>query len=164
MLPDPRQSPIISNALAGCVATIPMSVMMLALHRALPPTQRHPLPPAQITHNLAEQLPPDVQPNETEQRWLTVIAHFGYGALAGACYTPFARMLPLSPLVKGIAFGMAVWAGSYLGLLPVTGLLPSHSERPPERTALLIISHIVWGSALGLIAQQLQTGMGQRSS
>ena len=39
----------LESALAGCLATVPMTLTMLGLHRYLPFWQRHSLPPEKIT-------------------------------------------------------------------------------------------------------------------
>jgi hypothetical protein len=46
-----------------------------------------------------------------------------------------------------------VWAGSYLGLLPMTGLLHSATRERAERNALMIAAHVVWGGVLGALAE-----------
>jgi hypothetical protein len=52
---------------------------------------------------------------------------------------------------------MAVWAGSYLGLLPAAGILPSATRDYPERNAVMIGAHVVWGAALGYFTHRYLT-------
>lgn len=42
-------TPLIAGSVAGCVATLPMTLAMEAMHRQLPPEEQYPLPPREIT-------------------------------------------------------------------------------------------------------------------
>jgi hypothetical protein len=54
-------------------------------------------------------------------------------------------------VASGVMFGLAVWAGSYLGWLPATGIRHHAKEDPPARNALMIAAHVVYGGATGAI-------------
>lgn len=146
------------GAAAGAAATAPMTWAMEVMHRLLPPQEKYPLPPREITDRVAEATGVDDDLSEQEHLWLTLAAHFGYGAAGGAVYTALLAGLPGPPLIKGAAYGLAVWAGSYLGLLPALGILAPATRHPPRRTALMIAAHLVWGSALGVFADLLERG------
>lgn len=147
-------SPILRSALAGCAATLPMTVWMLAAQRfLLPERERYPLPPERITRNAAEAAGLDaVARNESVLDAATLLNHFAYGAAAGTLYAPL-RAWPASPALKGIALGTVVWSGSYLGLLPALGLLSPATRHPARRNALMIVAHVVWGGITGALAQ-----------
>jgi hypothetical protein len=138
------------GAAAGFVATGPMALFMAALHRLLPEHEQHPLPPRQITEDAADKAGVGRHRfGESELRGLTGVAHFGYGAGAGAVYAALAPHLPLPPVASGVAYGLAVWAGSYLGLIPAGGFRPAAHRETPRRNALMIAAHVVYGAALG---------------
>ncbi|MEJ7606229.1 MAG: DUF6789 family protein [Bryobacteraceae bacterium] len=61
----------------------------------------------------------------------------------------------LPPAAEGALYGLAVWGGSYLGVMPATGLYKSATEEPAARNALMIAAHLVWGAALGVIFNKL---------
>jgi len=143
---------LLCGAAAGCVATVPMTWTMDALHRQLPAQEQYPLPPRQITMRVASKAGVEEHLDEDERRGLTLAAHHGYGAAVGALYPALAGWLPLSAPLKGMAYGLAVWAGSYLGALPALGLLSSATRHPPRRTGLMIAAHLVWGAVLGVLA------------
>jgi putative membrane protein len=148
----------IAGAFAGCVATGPMSLAMLVLRRALPGDEQYALPPRQITRRLtqrASQLVSLPQPTTSQQHALTVLGHFAYGALTGGLYPLLSARLRLAPPLKGAAFGLLVWLGSYFGWIPVSGLLQSARHFPARRNALMIVAHIVWGVMLGLMEASL---------
>jgi uncharacterized membrane protein YagU involved in acid resistance len=141
----------ILGLLAGFTATIPMTLVMTALHRRLPPAERYPLPPKEITAKLAEEADQEEHIDQPEQDVVTLAAHFGYGATMGGMYAPLAEQMPGPPVMRGMVYGLAVWAGSYLGLLPALGILKPATEHPPRRNALMIAAHLVWGATLGAL-------------
>jgi hypothetical protein len=49
-----------------------------------------------------------------------------------------------------MAYGLGVWAVSYLGYLPALGIRKSAKEDTPQRSAMMIVAHLVWGAALAL--------------
>src|SRR3546814_13503039 len=69
-------------ALAGLAGTVLMTAAMKRLHRALPPSERYPLPPRElidraVPDRILDQLP------EPARQDLTTTAPFAYGAAAG---------------------------------------------------------------------------------
>ena len=149
---------LVSGTVAGAAATVPMTWAMELMHRLLPAHERYPLPPREVTEELTAKTNLDDRLNEAGHFWLSLASHFGYGAASGALYAGLLRDLPGRPVVKGTAYGLAVWAGSYLGLLPALDLLPPATQHPPRRTALMVAAHLVWGSALGIFTDLLERG------
>ena len=159
---------IVLGGLAGLVATAPMTLAMKLMHERLPPKEQYPLPPRQVTEGMAEAVGVDEQLDEEDREAATWAAHFAYGAACGAIYGALARKADVSPALAGIGFGLAVWAGSYLGWLPAAGILRPATEHPPRRTALMIAAHVVWGATTGVVTDRLSNGgaeaRGQRAS
>jgi uncharacterized membrane protein YagU involved in acid resistance len=144
------------GALAGCVATVPMTLAMEAMHRQLPEKERYPLPPREIAMNLAEEAQVKEYLDEGERLGLTLAAHFGMGTAAGVAYGLLGRRLPLPAPLAGAAFGLAVWAGNYLGLLPALGILRPATDHPPRRTGLMIAAHLVWGASTAVVHEAIR--------
>lgn len=143
-----------NGAVAGLVATAPMSVAMKLMKEGLPWQQRYPLPPKQITERLSKKgwgknLPEPVKTGAT------MLSHFAYGTGAGAAYAVVARKIKVSPFIKGTFFGVVVWAVSYLGWLPALGIMSPATKHPAQRNALMIAAHIVWGVVLALLVDRL---------
>ena len=138
------------GAVAGMAATIPMTVFWEALHRRLPGEPRRPLPPREVVEALAVKAGASRHLSEVQVERLAMAAHVGYGTLTGALFGLVAprgaRAVP-----AGVLFGMGVWAGSYLGWLPATGVRHSPRYDVPARTALIVASHAVWGATAGLL-------------
>jgi hypothetical protein len=131
------------GALAGVCATMAMTVTMRQLWEHLPPAQRYPLPPREITQR---SLP-------ATGAGTALLAHFGYGALTGALYA----CLPPRARPAGILYGPAVWAASYFGWVPGARILTPAHHHPAARNALMIAAHAVWGAALTSGIDELQS-------
>ncbi|HEY0603709.1 MAG TPA: DUF6789 family protein [Herpetosiphonaceae bacterium] len=149
-------SQLLSGALAGCVATAPMTASMELMYRLLPQHEQYPLPPSEITAELTDQTGVRDDLDTDEHVGLTLVNHFAYGAAAGAIYGPLSKYAPLPPALKGIAFGLVVWTVSYLGLLPALGILRPATEHPGRRNLLMILAHVVWGSVTGLVVERME--------
>jgi hypothetical protein len=146
---------IVLGALAGLAATVPMSVAMKVMHQQLPEDEQYPLPPRAVTMEMAERAGVKEELGEGEREAATWAGHFGYGAACGALYGALAANRRVPPLAAGVGFGLAVWAGSYLGWLPAAGIIRPATEHPPRRTALMIAAHAVWGATTGLVVAGL---------
>ena len=143
---------LLQGGIAGLVATGPMSVFMLATKRFLPKRHRYALPPEIITEELAQRLHVRWHLNKMQVEAATVVSHFGYGAAMGILYGASAKNILLPSPVKGVLFGLIVWAASYLGLLPMIGMSESGQREPGKRNLMMIAAHVVWGVTLGLVA------------
>jgi putative membrane protein len=144
------------GALAGFVATAPMSAFMWTARELLPPPEQYPLPPNQIVADVAAKTGMGEAAAGPDHVLATAAAHFGYGAAAGALYTALPHQLSPSPALNGALFGLLVWSGSYLGLLPALGILRPATEHPARRNALMIAAHVVWGATLGMMVDYLE--------
>ena len=65
------------------------------------------------------------------------------------------KKIPLPSPVKGVLFGLIVWAASYLGLLPLIGMSESGQREPGRRNLMMIAAHVVWGATMGVVAKVL---------
>ena len=153
-MPDLVRS-VLAGSAAGCVATAPMTAVMEGVRRLLPPDQQDPLPPRQITERAAQAVGVDDDLTEGQKEVATAAAHFGFGASAGAAYGLVAPHLPFGPVGNGVGYGLAVWAGSYLGWLPATGLYKQPENEPAGRHLKMAVSHVVWGATLGVLHHAL---------
>jgi hypothetical protein len=149
MIRDHTLNNLLNGAAAGFVATVPMTIAMKLLKRQLPPHLRYPLPPRLIASNAARKARVAHKLPERAHRAMTAAAHFGYGTAAGALFGPMSPRDVAPAAAAGVGYGLFVWAGSYLGLLPSLNLLPPATKHPPQRVALMIAAHAVWGAALG---------------
>ena len=137
------------GAVAGFGATVAMSGVMLTTQRLIGQQ-----PPKQIVETGLEvggvADPDRVEPGTNA---LAAVAHLGYGSALGALFA-LAQPRRASAL-RGVAFGVAVWAANYGGVLPAVGILPPPSRDRPGRQPAIIASHLVYGGVLGAIVRRL---------
>ena len=148
---------IARGAIAGAVATLPMTATIELINRSLPARQQRKLPPRQITEEVAERTGTRQEASEKGLDVATMVNHFGFGAAAGAAYAPLAPRSDLSPTLVGIAYGLIVWAGAYAGVLPALNLQRRPKDRSASLNATMIVGHIVWGASLGIVERRLRS-------
>jgi uncharacterized membrane protein YagU involved in acid resistance len=78
---------------------------------------------------------------------LTNVTHWGYGISWGAAYGLIEATAPGRALLRGLLFGTAVWATSYLVLVPA-GLYRPPWEYPPRELALDLSYHLAYGAGV----------------
>ena len=144
------------GALAGMIATFPMTIFMLVTHRLLPKWQKYALPPERITTELAKRARVGKRTSKAQHVGAAIVMHFGYGSNMGMFYAPMARKVALPPALKGAIFGLLVWFGSYMGIAPLIDLPDAAPKQPLQRNAMMITAHLVWGSTLGITENILE--------
>jgi type IV secretory pathway TrbL component len=128
LLDDRQASALVRGAAAGAVATVVMSGVMLAAHRA----------------GRA-----GAEPRGRTASALAAVAHVGFGATTGALHA----LLPATdrPVRRAVLLAVGVYAGSYAGWVPALGALPTASRDRPDRQVVMAASHVVYGTVLGLL-------------
>lgn len=141
---------VVRGALCGALATLPMTITMVTIHRCLPRRNQYPLPPQLIVEDAAraaDQPGLVAHPHKQPVVWT---AHYGYGALMGAIYGAATSVTSTGhPTGRGVTFGLGVWGVSYVGGLPILGSRASAPDEPLDRNLMMVASHVVWGAVLG---------------
>ncbi|HEY0835760.1 MAG TPA: hypothetical protein VGE72_17790 [Azospirillum sp.] len=145
----------LAGALAGAIATVPMTWAMNRMHRRLPRRERYPLPPRLITERIAGALGVADDLSERQHAALALAGHYAYGAAVGAGCAPVLRATGAPPVVAGIGYGLAVWGASYLGWIPALRILRPATGHPARRVAMMLAAHVVWGAAAGYLTARL---------
>jgi uncharacterized membrane protein YagU involved in acid resistance len=142
---------LIVGAAAGITATAPMTITMEQLHRVVPGEHDGPLPPREVTEELYEQFSSSGRAAEPHLQRMTVVLHYAFGGAAGALF-PLVAPRALPPAIgAGILYGLAVWTGSYLGVLPALGIRHHAKHDSAGRNGIMIAAHVVWGATLALL-------------
>ena len=123
-----------------------MTAVMHRLHRGLAAKDRYPLPPREIVSSIVPQI------EDGTATSATLLAHYLYGASSGAA---LALVVPTPTIARGIAGGLAIWLVSYIGWIPVFGILKPANQHPITRNALMTVAHVVWGAAYALADRDL---------
>ncbi len=145
---------LVLGAVAGLGGTTVMTAFMAAARRTgMMPWD---MPPRDITEKMTEAagVREEAEGPALETAW--VLQHFGFGASAGAVYSLLPGRLPRGGTgASGVPFGLAVWVVSYTGWLPLLGLYPSPKEDQNRRVASMIVAHVIYGAATGLLYRRL---------
>jgi uncharacterized membrane protein YagU involved in acid resistance len=153
-----KRSSAVIGAMAGAVATVPMTVTLFGIAPFLPDVQ--PFPPKMAVRMVTGKAGLWQQLSSRQRNRLSWVGHFGYGALMGSVYAPVTRKYEASGVGSGVAFGLAVWAGSYLGMLPALGIRRPVRKDFWDDHLQLVAAHVVWGAALGWLVKRLWKGKG----
>jgi len=139
------------GAVAGTVATLAMSVPMLAASRL---GLIHRQAPEQMTDRVLQRigLADDVDSGVARDA-LAAGNHVAFGAVGGVGFALLARRLPprVPPVAAGVAYGLLVWTVSYAGWAPALRLMPPPAEDEPARPALMVAAHVIYGAVLGAL-------------
>ncbi|MEX0750042.1 MAG: DUF1440 domain-containing protein [Dehalococcoidia bacterium] len=149
-------APMIAGSVSGLVATAPMTLAMAVLHGRSPWNARDPLPPREITEELAERTGLAESMDEREVRAVTTANHFAYGAATGSLYGVLADRVAVPRVVSGLLFALSVWTISYMGWLPALRIMPPATQQPADRNAVMIAAHVVWGISMGLVLSAIR--------
>ncbi len=134
---------LLRGATVGAIATGTMSSVIAVAKLA---GLVHLAPPKQITKRAGKKVGVDLSKlPEPAFRTLWLSAHLGYGTTCGVGYALVQRYLPGGTVIRGLIFGEALWAISYLGVMPGLGLYPSPEDDSSSRTAVMIAAHAVYG-------------------
>jgi hypothetical protein len=142
-----------AGAVAGTVATVPMSAVMWTAQQAGLIRKQ---PPEEITEaalHTAGAHPPE----QTENR-ITVVNHLLLGAVAGALFGSCHRALPETGrhVPAGAVYGLAVWATAYEGWVPALKIMPPAEEDQPGRPESMAVAHVVFGAVLAGVLRRLR--------
>jgi uncharacterized membrane protein YagU involved in acid resistance len=144
-------SRLLIGGIAGFVGTMAMTSAMRRMHRRLPAKERYPLTPREIVDSAAAKA--GVPLTGEGAKDVATAAHFAYGAAMGAL---IAAMNPDPKKRTGAAAGVAVWLASYMGWIPAVGNLKLATKHPVRRSALMIVAHLVWGTATAAAMKELR--------
>lgn len=140
------------SAAAGFAATAPMTLAMEALRATFPHEQHRRMPPREIVDRTVDKSGLGAEVDRGDRQLLTTAAHFAFGTFAGALYGSLIDSPKSTPL-KGMAYGLAVWALAYGVGLPSLGLHRAAADDTEDRNAVLVLSHVVWGAILGKLSR-----------
>jgi hypothetical protein len=149
---------LLVGAVAGAIATIAMSAVMLGAKRAGITGE---LPPEKIARRAIEAVA-DEPPTDHDERAAAAVAHVGFGAAAGA---PFALLMTLNPVAwrsaafaacAGALYATGIWLVSYQGWVPALGIMPAASRDRRGRVATMLAAHWVYGATLGVLVAVLR--------
>lgn len=145
---------VAAGAVAGTVATVPMSAVMWAAQQAGLIGKQ---PPEEITEAALDAA--GTHASEQAEDRLALLNHLLFGAVAGGLFGACRRALPVTParlVPVGVAYGLGVWFTAYQGWVPALRIMPPADEDQPGRPASMAAAHVVFGAVLAAVLQRLR--------
>jgi putative membrane protein len=79
------------------------------------------------------------------------LVHYAFGASVGALYGGMAAVVPRITTAVGLPFGVAVWLGAHVIMVPTLGLAEPPSRQPASKESVELVMHLVYGVVTELI-------------
>jgi uncharacterized membrane protein YagU involved in acid resistance len=92
---------------------------------------------------------------EHEKPLAGTIVHYAFGAGVGAVYGAVAKLVPLVTVAFGLPFGIAVWLGAHVIMVPALGLAEPPTRQPLGKEAHELGLHLVYGAVTELVRRLL---------
>lgn len=149
---------ILVGGAAGALATIPQSAVVWGLRRA-GVYRRRPAPEV-VAEGVIERVAGIGHLPAEWRRPVTLVQHFGFGAVGGAVFALLTGLVRPSAAL-GLLAGLAIWKASYDGWIPALKIMPPPQEDETGRQLSLLAAHAVYGLALGTLVDWMG-GRGRR--
>ncbi len=146
------------DAIAGAIATVAMSAVMVAGDRSGLMGEQ---PPTLVSKHTLREL--GIGDQRRHGPLLAPLAHLGFGAAGGTIFGLSRRLVPDVPrYLHGVLFGLTLWAVSYKGWIPALGILPPPERDRPGRPVVMVAAHVVYGLVLARLVQVPRPSRAQR--
>jgi hypothetical protein len=147
---DPLVKRAARGVVAGLAATAVMTATRIGAERAGLVGRRP--PHSEIVGRLRAVLGRSPWGDDAERA--ATIAHYAFGAAAGAIY---AACVPrLARPATGAVYASAIWTVSFHQVLPRLGLMPPPRRDDTGRQVVLAVDHVVYGLALDACLEGLE--------
>jgi hypothetical protein len=142
-----------AGAVAGTVATIAMSTLMLTAQRAGLLGEQ---PPRKLSDAVLDAVA-SRRADERTRRLGTSIVHLGIGATAAAVHQVGRHLAgrPRPAAIWGGGFGAVFWALNYGFVAPAIGLMPPPDRDRPGRAPVMLAANVVWGAVSAVVGDRL---------
>jgi putative membrane protein len=87
------------------------------------------------------------------------IVHYAFGAGVGALYGGVAELAPSVTVGLGLPFGVAVWLGAHVMMVPALGLAPPPTRQPASKEALEFFLHLVYGAVTEVVRRLVRRAL-----
>jgi Family of unknown function (DUF6789) len=142
-----RGTGLLASAAQGTIATCAMSAVMILGNRLGLMGEQ---PPVTITRRGLRAAGVD-RPSAPAHA-IAPLGHLAFGAAGAVIYGQMRPLVERVPgALLGLAFGLVVWAMSYVGWIPALGILPAPERDRPGRPAVMVVAHVVYGLVLGWV-------------
>jgi hypothetical protein len=87
------------------------------------------------------------------------IVHYAFGAGVGGLYGGIAEVAPRVTVAFGLPFGVAVWLGAHVIMVPALGLAAPPTRQPPPKEALEFFLHLVYGAVTEVVRRLVRRAL-----
>ena len=87
------------------------------------------------------------------------IVHYAFGAGVGALYGGVADVAPRVSVALGLPFGLSVWLGAHVIMVPALGLAAPPTRQPPSKEALEFVLHLVYGAVTEVVRRLVRRSL-----
>jgi putative membrane protein len=87
------------------------------------------------------------------------IVHYAFGAGVGALYGGVAELAPTVTVGLGLPFGVAVWLGAHVMMVPALGLAPPPTRQPASKESLEFFLHLVYGAVTEVVRRLVRRAL-----
>ncbi len=145
-VPSPRS--LRSIAIAGAVGGLAGAAIKLVCEAIVPPRSpgREP-PPGVIAANVVRAISGRELSSERKKQ-VALAIHWIFSVGTSVLYGVVVSRAPRATPVKGVGFGVAVWAGFHEVTLPLLRATPPLRELPIGEQANELISHAIFGTTV----------------
>jgi len=149
----PSLRAVAAGAMAGTIATVVMSSLMLTAQRAGLLGEQ---PPRKLSDAVLDSVA-DGGADERTRRLGTAVVHLGIGAGAAAVQQLGRHVSgrPKPAAIWGAAFGAAFWVLNYALLAPAFGIMPTPDRDRPGRAPVMLAANVVWGAISAALGDRL---------
>ena len=82
--------------------------------------------------------------------------HYAFGAVVGAVYGAVAEIAPIVTTAFGVPFGIGVWFGAHVVVIPAMGLSDPPTRQPVGKEAEEFGLHVVYGAVTEIVRRLLR--------
>ena len=86
------------------------------------------------------------------------VVHYAFGGTVGALYGGVASVAPQVTAALGLPFGVAVWLGAHVIVVPALGLAAPITRQPPAE-ALELLLHLVYGAVTEIVRRSVRRAL-----
>jgi hypothetical protein len=142
-----------AGAVAGTVATMAMSTLMLTAQRAGLLGEQ---PPRKLSDAVVDRVARKPV-GERTRRLGTAIVHVGIGATAAALHQTGRQIAghPKPAVIWGSGFGAVFWALNYGFVAPAIGIMAPPDRDRPGRAPVMLAANVIWGAVSAVIGDRL---------
>ena len=87
------------------------------------------------------------------------IVHYAFGAGVGALYGGVADVAPRVTVALGLPFGVSVWLGAHVIMVPALGLAAPPTRQSASKEALEFVLHLVYGAVTEVVRRLVRQAL-----